>query len=90
MRQGRCFPIAYEEPESLSKNRQTSFNFGVGKALHTMPASHPRRETGCLEELRDLSQAAWPEFGYGPGELDSTGKSGFSPEVETLRCAASV
>lgn len=55
-----------------------------------MPASHPRRETGRLEELRDLSQAAWPEFGYGPGELDSTGKSGFSPEVETLLCAASV
>lgn len=51
------FPLVHEEPESLSKNEQTSFNFRVGKALHTMPASHPRRETGRSEELRDLSQA---------------------------------
>lgn len=69
--QADAFPFAREEPGSLSKNRQTSFNFRVGKALHTMSASHPRRETGNAEELRDLSWATWPVFGDGPWELGS-------------------
>lgn len=83
-------PFAREEPESLSKNRQTSFNFRIGKTLHTTPASCPRGETGSSEESRDLSQAPWPEFGQSPGELDFLLKSGFSPEVEPLCCAVSV
>lgn len=42
-------PLAQEEPENLSENRQASFNLGDGKALHTMLISHPRRETGALK-----------------------------------------
>ena len=66
-----AFPFACEEPRSLSKNKWTSFNFRVGKALHTMSASHPRKEIGKAEELRDLSWAMWPVFGDGPWELGS-------------------
>lgn len=75
---------------SLSKNKQTSFNFRTGKALHTMPASHPRRRSRSSEELRGLCQVTLPEFGNGPWELNSILKSGFSPEVEPLHCAAFV
>lgn len=42
-------PLAQEEPENLSENRQASFNLGDGKALHTMLVSRPRRETGALK-----------------------------------------
>lgn len=66
-----AFPFAREEPGSLSKDKRTSFNFRVEKALHTMSASHPRREIGKAEELRDLSWASWPVFGDGPWELGS-------------------
>lgn len=85
-----AFLFAYEEPGSLPKSRQTSFNFRIGKTLHTMAASYPRREIGSSKESRDLSQATWPEFGQAPGELDFILKFGFSPEVEPLHCAASV
>ena len=66
-----AFPFAREEPGSLSKDKRTSFNFRVEKALHTMSASHPRREIGKAEELRDLSWASWPVFGDGPWALGS-------------------
>ena len=36
-----------------------------------MSASHPRRETGNAEELRDLPWATWLVFGDGPWELSS-------------------
>lgn len=42
-------PLAHEDPERLSENRQASFNLGDGKASHTMLVSHPRRETGALK-----------------------------------------
>lgn len=89
-----CFPIsqprgrtdvsqsARGEPESLSKNKQPSFNFRVGKALHTILASHPRRQASCLEELKDSPQATCPTFGYGPWKPHSIFKSHFKSEVE--------
>lgn len=55
LRQAAISLFAHEELESLSKNKQISFNFRIGRALHTMPASHPSRETGNTEVSRGLA-----------------------------------
>lgn len=70
------------EPVSLSKTKKPPFNFRVGKALHTIRASHPRRQARHSEDLKNCPWATSALIGYGPWEPHSIFKSHFKSEVE--------
>lgn len=91
---GNCFPIfqpcgrtdgskfSCGEPVSLSKTKKPPFNFRVGKALHAIRASHPRRQARHSEDLKNCPWATCALIGYSPREPHSIFKSHFKSEVE--------
>lgn len=83
-------PFAHEEPESLSKNRQT-FNFRIGKALCSHASLTSQKRSQKLRRVKGLVSGPMVKYHCGPGEILGLHlKSGFSPDVEPPRCAACV
>lgn len=76
--------LACGEPVSLSKNKKPPFNFRVGKALHTIPASHPRRQARLSERVKKLDNLPWATcamIGHGPWKPHSIFKSHFKQRL---------